>query len=981
MEQKAMSEAMDEVLQDTDLQKKSPRVDNEVRFHNNMSSFDSSQIGENQGDSTSEAPFEGSVSNKTNTHDDKTDEISNITDNILDRASVTSSGIGIEPDVTVDSRTTDEKMNPTGEKEAQIGEEIAQTDEKEGRINEKVSQTNVIPSSRLTSTNIQTGNKENDRKESKSQWGSYFKRAVANMEQTLDKVLMESSSEIEVVSSKSPLTNTLSQTQSNSRPSMQERLAMAVNNPKASNIDRTPSPASSRPSQEVLESRNIPSLSSSANPSVSSSPASSSLHTDSFNPSFKEQDINDPPSLDLIVKLSRELYDVVMLLDIPSDKDIVKSSFLNLIRDTELQQQRLIAENAKSNERINTLESKLKYLAQNEVERAVNTKKSSTGLEKKLAEKDEQIALLFQEGQILSKKELQYMSTIKKLRQKERDTDRSSEQASSTIHKLETELNDLRQKLMQAKDQEKLQETKNKKLTKVESENINLRNENAVTKSKVVDLEGQLKELTLKLDEEAKIADSRERTRLNSELESTKVKLAAVQTDFERSVEEKIALESQLEKEMNIASKRQIDLQNEIKNMESKVEYYRSMSEEASSQGVQNSAHIALLRQIEILQSQHAIATENWQGIESNLLEKISGLEKEVKSWKDQETNLRRKHKNLTIQLKDQTDSLENLNEIIQDLESGKVKFQAERDEYLEKCNMLENSCQELRQNLENTVSGNSSTIKDLEERLSKANLEISRLIEFNQLPLTAPSADEGFKNIGLNQSLSERQQPTNGIFEVVSPLAQQHLTYFSPNNSFDDGTTKGAPPLGYSPSPGQRFISRQMSGAESSSLIRSPSSQSFENPSESGFDDQHPTSSSFRKGTSPLDGISRVESTSISGQASFQLVGKMNTTLRRLELELTNYKQDLSKMTRAKDDAFQEVVKLMKENEELKEASNKVKNLERQIEELHRREQTTLEMLGEKSEQVEELKADVQDLKSMYRQQIEELVNQLHSN
>jgi TATA element modulatory factor len=207
----------------------------------------------------------------------------------------------------------------------------------------------------------------------------------------------------------------------------------------------------------------------------------------------------------------------------------------------------------------------------------------------------------------------------------------------------------------------------------------------------------------------------------------------------------------------------------------------------------------------------------------------------------------------------------------------------------------------------------------------------------------------------------------------------QQPLSYFSPNQ-FDDSLTKGTLSV-----PGRRSTSRQMSATDTSlNLIRSPSSQSFENTSEADdtFDEQ-PGGLSMRRGTSPLDGLSRVDTASaytVGGQASFQLVGKMNATMRRLELELENCKQDLSKMTRAKDDAFQEVVKLMKENEELKEAGTKVGDLERQIRDLGMREQTTLEMLGEKSEQVEELRADVQDLKSMYRQQIEELVDRLNS-
>ncbi|KAJ2968813.1 hypothetical protein NQ176_g8995 [Zarea fungicola] len=66
-------------------------------------------------------------------------------------------------------------------------------------------------------------------------------------------------------------------------------------------------------------------------------------------------------------------------------------------------------------------------------------------------------------------------------------------------------------------------------------------------------------------------------------------------------------------------------------------------------------------------------------------------------------------------------------------------------------------------------------------------------------------------------------------------------------------------------------------------------------------------------------------------------------------------------------------MVGLMKELEEAKNASARVAELEAQVEMLDARYQTTLEMLGEKSELVEELRSDVQDVKAMYRELIEQ--------
>jgi archaellum component FlaC len=58
-----------------------------------------------------------------------------------------------------------------------------------------------------------------------------------------------------------------------------------------------------------------------------------------------------------------------------------------------------------------------------------------------------------------------------------------------------------------------------------------------------------------------------------------------------------------------------------------------------------------------------------------------------------------------------------------------------------------------------------------------------------------------------------------------------------------------------------------------------------------------------------------------------------------------------------------------MREVEEKRKIDDRLRALEKDHEGLSQRHRTTLELLGEKSEQVEELKADILDVKQMYRQ------------
>lgn len=104
----------------------------------------------------------------------------------------------------------------------------------------------------------------------------------------------------------------------------------------------------------------------------------------------------------------------------------------------------------------------------------------------------------------------------------------------------------------------------------------------------------------------------------------------------------------------------------------------------------------------------------------------------------------------------------------------------------------------------------------------------------------------------------------------------------------------------------------------------------------------------------------------------SVQLVERMSAAVRRLESEKADAKDELGRLSAQRDEAREQVVGLMREAEEKRKADERVRGLEEEVRAMRERYETTLEMLGEKSERVEELKADVQDVKEMYRDLVE---------
>lgn len=136
---------------------------------------------------------------------------------------------------------------------------------------------------------------------------------------------------------------------------------------------------------------------------------------------------------------------------------------------------------------------------------------------------------------------------------------------------------------------------------------------------------------------------------------------------------------------------------------------------------------------------------------------------------------------------------------------------------------------------------------------------------------------------------------------------------------------------------------------------------------------DRDEDSFGFHTPATPERTINDLISVSTAGAGpSVQLVERMSAAVRRLESEKAVHKDELARLSGQRDESREQVVSLMQEVEEKRKWEQRVTELEKEMKGVEERYLTTLEMLGEKSERVEELKADVQDLKGMYRELVE---------
>ncbi|KAI9775480.1 MAG: hypothetical protein M1839_001097 [Geoglossum umbratile] len=608
-------------------------------------------------------------------------------------------------------------------------------------------------------------------------------------------------------------------------------------------------------------------------------------------------------------------------------------------------------------ERIDALESKLQYLARESAEHARKTSSSAEAgsLEKKLAEKEEQIAALMEEGQKLSKAELKYINLIKKLRAKSAEDEKAASEAKRRLEKAERDLFDAKEKAKRSTDSERRANEKLKVLSTIEKEVELFRTERESNAGLVSRLQAQLAEAVLRAEHaetkaqtDALEAEKRIVVELRDDLTSAKIEK---ELSEERNRAEVKGLKEKIEREKERTRMLELELRGEQSMLESKLEVLRTRAEEVST-GETSDTQATLLRQIETLQTQYAIASENWQGIEGTLLSRVSNLEKERDELSTRESQIRKKAREVNLKSKRMEEELETsisrLNNTEQDL--------AECKERLPK----------LQQRVEQSEAALVEAKAEFEQDRKTWEHELLQKLEDERTKCRAELAQQVNGNAHSRTQSPSRTNRKGSSSDLVA-LQNRRLQGLS---TLDPGTVSpiGRRTSGQAPDPSASLV-RQDSLTFTIPLngISSPGTPSVQTAEpEEFFDGVGSPSSQHRT-------INDMISASTAGAGpSVQLVERMSAAVRRLESEKAATKEELTRLSAQRDEAREEVVSLMREIEQKRAADEKIKKLEGEMLGMSERYETTLEMLGEKSELVEELRADVADLKQMYRELVD---------
>lgn len=99
---------------------------------------------------------------------------------------------------------------------------------------------------------------------------------------------------------------------------------------------------------------------------------------------------------------------------------------------------------------------------------------------------------------------------------------------------------------------------------------------------------------------------------------------------------------------------------------------------------------------------------------------------------------------------------------------------------------------------------------------------------------------------------------------------------------------------------------------------------------------------------------------------------------LRQKEGELASYMSRLASLESIRDSLAEELVKMTAQCEKLQAEASVLPGIRAELDALRRRHSAALELMGERDEELEELRADIVDLKEMYREQVNLLVNKI---
>uniref|UniRef100_A0A4W5QJT9 TATA element modulatory factor 1 n=1 Tax=Hucho hucho TaxID=62062 RepID=A0A4W5QJT9_9TELE len=609
--------------------------------------------------------------------------------------------------------------------------------------------------------------------------------------------------------------------------------------------------------------------------------------------------------------------EVIGLKEESSSVQSLKEEFTQRIADTERKAQLACKER--------DIAKKIKGMREE-----LSTRLNSNETMEIIREKEEQIRELLEEGEKLSKQQLQHSNIIKKLRVKEKESETKITKQNKKLKEQEEELKHLQQVLDEKEEVEKQHrdtikklnvevERQEKDMTKLQSDSEELLENN---RSLQAALDNSYKELAALHKAKASHASEAQEAALSRETQAKEeLALALVKAQEEARMQQD-ALVNQvadlrlaLQRAEQQQARKEDYLREEISDLQQRLQGAETRNQELS-QSV-TSATRPLLRQIENLQASLGGQTASWEKLETSISDRLVEAQAQLAVAVEKE----RAATEELMAIKAQLASLESQNSLLRQ-EKGRLHGQLDAEKTR-------------REKLEDDSSREHVELENLrgEHTRTQEEAKKEKLLLTNQLEMEKMKVEQEKKKCYLAQ-------------EALKEKDRKILVH-----------SVGEPPASSTPSLSR---SSSISGVDHAGL-------------HSSFSQEDSLGHSLGTMTMSMSGTNLYEAARLSGGSS--IIENLQSQLKLREGEIAQLQLEIASLERTRSSMAEEMVRLTNQNEEMEDSVKEIPTLKVQLQELEQRHNTILQMYGEKAEEAEELRLDLEDVKNMFKTQIDELL------
>ncbi|KAK8381197.1 hypothetical protein O3P69_008219 [Scylla paramamosain] len=591
--------------------------------------------------------------------------------------------------------------------------------------------------------------------------------------------------------------------------------------------------------------------------------------------------------------------------------------------------QRLVTMERKFQQALREKENTKKLLEEARAEAA--TRLSSAEVARYQEERDTVIRELREEGEKLSKQQLNYSNIIKKLRSKEKENETTIKTQKDKLEEQSRDLERLRKQLSAKEDMERRQidavcqlNTTNQRLEQavkdVAAENAELEGKMTVLKSaldtayrEMAELKREVAACDAQAQEQVLSAEVGVQRRLEATLAEAQEQARREQVALMAQVVELQEALSQCESQAN---RKERQLRADNAELQQRVAEAEARAEEMS--GAVSAATRPLLRQMENLQATHSSQQASWESLETSLTQRLNETLTAAAASTEKERAMREQYAELAAN----TAALQTQ---VTNLRAENARLSSELNITTTKLESLSES--RVKENIQIEALKTSFA-----EEIAEVKRERDSLEQQLEMEKTAVAAEKK-KTIALQEQLKDRERKLAQL--TASGTVESHAS--TPRSS---------------PTPSLSRLSITGSLSESFTGYQWGQEEVFE--------------SGWSRGTSLYDSV-RSNSTAA--------VDALTSQLRQREGEVHYLHSEITRYETQRESLAQELVSITSQVESLQSQIQDYQALKDQYADMEQKYNALLQMHGEKVEEVEELRLDLADVKEMYKAQIDQLL------